>query len=151
MKAKTSILLTALASAAFTLAAQAVDTSTPALTDFDGMDANHDGSVTSGEHADAAKKIFDLLDDNGDGSVTLAEMEVAHKKITGHAYGEDPGGMTAAARIGYFDINADGVLSASEYATGADHVFQDMDLDHDGALTRQEYDAGHAGHAWIGG
>jgi hypothetical protein len=41
------------------------------------MDANHDGVVTSAEHAATARLRFDRLDRNHDGFITTDEMPAA--------------------------------------------------------------------------
>jgi Ca2+-binding EF-hand superfamily protein len=52
--------------------------------------------------------------------------------------------MKSADKIAKMDTNGDGVLSASEHASGAQAMFSEMDTDGNGSLSRQEMAAGHA-------
>jgi Ca2+-binding EF-hand superfamily protein len=108
---------------------------------FESMDANGDGKISPDEHSAAAARMFEKMDANGDGKVTAAEMTAAHQKITGKK--AEKGEMTAADKIKMFDTNADGVMSADEHAAGAKSMFDKMDTDHDGYLTKAEVKAGH--------
>ena len=117
----------------------------PALADqssFAAMDANQDGSLTPQEHADAARGMFTTMDTNRDGTVTAEEMDVAHFKITGRpAAVNEP---SAAEKIKVVDGNGDGMLSAAEHASGSQAMFEKMDADRNGSLSKSEFDAGHA-------
>ena len=108
---------------------------------FESMDANGDGKISPDEHAAAAARMFEKMDANGDGKVTAAEMSAAHQKMTGKKM--EKGEMTAAEKIKMLDTNGDGVLTADEHATGAKAMFDKMDTDHDGYLSKAEVKAGH--------
>lgn len=108
---------------------------------FESMDTNGDGKVSPDEHAAAASRMFEKMDANGDGKVTAAEMTAAHQKVTGEK--AEKGEMTAADKIKMFDTNGDGALTADEHAAAAKTVFDKMDTDHDGYLTKAEMKAGH--------
>jgi Ca2+-binding EF-hand superfamily protein len=99
------------------------------------MDTNKDGRVSPDEFEVGAKQMFDKMDTNKDGKVTAAEMDAAH---AGKAKG-----MSSADKIKKVDTNGDGTLSADEHAAGAKKMFNRMDADHDGYLTKQELEAGH--------
>ena len=45
------------------------------------MDANHDGMVSSAEHAAHAKMMFDTMDTNHDGMMSKAEMDAGMKMM----------------------------------------------------------------------
>jgi hypothetical protein len=62
--------------------------------------------------------------------------------ITGNAAQKSD--MSSADKIKAIDTNADGMLSADEHATGSKAMFEKMDADKDGTLTKAEFDAGHA-------
>jgi Ca2+-binding EF-hand superfamily protein len=51
--------------------------------------------------------------------------------------------MTAAEKIKIVDTNGDGVLTADEHAAAAISMFEKMDVDHDGYLTKAELKVGH--------
>ena len=52
--------------------------------DHDGMrgmmDTNHDGRITSAEHAAAAQRMFSRADANHDGFLSKDELEAAHRR-----------------------------------------------------------------------
>ncbi len=137
--------------AAFALAcgiAGAQDTNPPARPApggdhmFKMMDTDSDGKVSAAEHAAAVTSMFATMDANSDGKVTAEEMTMAHQKITGRA--PAAGEMSAAEKIKVIDANGDGMLTAEEHATGSKTMFERMDGDKDGFLTRAEMAAGHA-------
>jgi Ca2+-binding EF-hand superfamily protein len=114
----------------------------PALSDFDGMDANHDGRISAREHEAGAQKMFWAMDANRDGKVTAAEMDAAHRKITGKtASGKD---LSAAEKMKAIDTDGNGVVVAAEHAAGSRAMFEKMDTNHDGFLDRAEWTAEHA-------
>ena len=88
-----------------------------------------------------ASRMFSKMDTNADGKVTAAEMTAAHQRMSGKK--TEKGEMTSAEKIKQFDTNGDGVLTADEHATGAKSMFDKMDADHDGYLTKAEVKAGH--------
>jgi Ca2+-binding EF-hand superfamily protein len=103
---------------------------------FAAMDTNQDGKISPDEHAVGAKMMFDKMDANRDGQVTAAEMQAARP---------DKGkGMPASEKIKVVDVNGDGAVSAEEHAAGAKAMFDKMDSDRDGYLTKSEMEAGHA-------
>jgi Ca2+-binding EF-hand superfamily protein len=69
-------------------------------------------------------------------------MTAAQPKVTGKKATKSD--MSSADKIKVIDTNGDGVLSAEEHATGSRSMFEKMDADKDGALTKAEFDAGHA-------
>jgi Ca2+-binding EF-hand superfamily protein len=107
------------------------------------MDANGDGQVSRDEHTLAAKKMFDTMDADKDGKVTATEMEAAHAQIAGKDAKKMKGHMTAADKIKKVDANGDGMLSVAEHGTGADTMFDKMDTDKNGSLSKAELEAGH--------
>jgi Ca2+-binding EF-hand superfamily protein len=114
----------------------------PALSEFDGLDANRDGRISAAEHAAGARKMFLAMDANRDGDVTAAELEAAFTEVTGKK--ADGGEMSAADKIKAVDRDGDGVLTASEHDAASKDMFRKMDADRDGFLSREEWTAGQA-------
>jgi Ca2+-binding EF-hand superfamily protein len=117
-------------------AALASDTSA----EFATIDSNHDGSISSGEHEDYARKMFDLIDTDSDDNISVAELDAAQGKVSDHAGGSDA--ANSAQKIRRFDTNGDGEVSQTEVATGARLKFQMLDKNSNGALTPQEFAVG---------
>lgn len=110
--------------------------------EFAKMDINKDGRVSADEHATGAKQMFDAMDANKDGKVTAAEMDAAHERVTGaKATGAE---MSAPEKIKVIDKDGDRILSAAEHASGSQAMFEKMDTNKDGQLSRIELAAGHA-------
>jgi Ca2+-binding EF-hand superfamily protein len=110
--------------------------------EFKMMDGNGDGKITAAEHDAAAAKMFEKMDADKDGKVTAAEMEAAHEKVTGSKPMKTD--MRAADKIKMIDTNGDGVVTAAEHASGAKMMFEKMDTDKDGSLSKSECAEGHA-------
>jgi hypothetical protein len=108
---------------------------------FESMDTNGDGKISPDEHAAGAAAMFEKMDTNADGKVTASEMTAAHQNLTGKK--AEKGELTAAEKIKIIDTNGDGVVTADEHAAGAKTMFDKMDTDHDGYLTKAEIKAGH--------
>jgi Ca2+-binding EF-hand superfamily protein len=115
---------------------------TPALSEFEGIDADRDGRISAREHAAAASKMFQAMDADRDGNITAAEMDSAYEKVSGKKASESD--MSAADKIAVVDSNGDGVLTAAEHAAASRTMFGKMDADRDGYLNRNEWTAGHA-------
>ena len=127
------------------IAASAVLTATAALahknaTEFERMDSNNDGVVSSSEHEVYARQTFDTIDTNHDDNISAEELTAAEGKVSRHATG--PTEASAAARIRRRDVNADGIISQGEQADGARQKFAMLDADSNGQLTPQEFASG---------
>ena len=133
-----SVLLLAIAASAV-LAAPAVLAHKNA-TEFQRMDSNNDGVVSSSEHEVYARKMFDVIDTNHDDKVTADELTASEGKVSRHASG--PTEYSAAARIRRRDVNGDGIISQGEQADGARQKFISLDADSNGQLTEQEFASG---------
>jgi Ca2+-binding EF-hand superfamily protein len=103
------------------------------------MDANGDGKITRAEHATGAKKMFEQIDANRDGTVTASEMDAAMAKQGAKPASDD---KSSAEKIAVIDKNKDGKLTAAEHATGSEEMFDKMDTNRDGSISKQECDAG---------
>ena len=118
----------------------------PGKAQFEAMDADSDGKVTSAEHAAGARKMFEAMDANKDGKVGVEEMDAARPQMTGEhkkAKARAAHGMSSADKIKVIDTDADGVLTVEEHTAGARMMFERMDANKDGALSKPELRAGH--------
>ena len=52
--------------------------------------------------------------------------------------------MSSAEKIKVVDTNGDGMLTADEHAVGSKRMFDKMDTDKDGFVSKAELEAGHA-------
>jgi Ca2+-binding EF-hand superfamily protein len=109
--------------------------------EFAMMDASGDGKISADEHAAGARKMFETMDANEDGKVTAAEMDAAHEQVTGRKAKKTD--MSSVDKIKVIDTDGDGRVSAEEHAGGSRSMFERMDADEDGFLTRTELAAGH--------
>lgn len=114
---------------------------------FEKMDANGDGKITREEHSAGVQRMFAEMDTNRDGIVTAAEMDAKAGTRSGDSR---RAAMSSSDKIKKIDQNADGQLTASEHASGANEMFAKMDTNRDGSLTKQELEAGHKTHLQSG-
>lgn len=104
------------------------------------LDADGDGWVSASEHDRGTRAMFDRMDADRDGSVTAAEMDAA-RAARGKPARAD--GLSSAEKIRTIDRDGDGKLTASEHSAGSKARFTEMDVDHDGSLSRPEWTEGH--------
>jgi Ca2+-binding EF-hand superfamily protein len=112
---------------------------------FQMMDKNGDGKISKDEHEDAAEEKFKRMDTNHDDKLTAAEMDAAHEKMMGKA-GERAGGkarLSSSEKIKMIDTNHDGVVSEDEFEESSKMMFEKLDADKDGYVTKAELKAGH--------
>lgn len=109
--------------------------------DFSELDANADGQLTLAEVRNAAATRFAATDTNGDGGLSADEMAArAIAEVTANA------ASRATDMIARMDKNGDGLLQADEMkprrgGDRAERMFEHMDEDEDGIVTRAEFDA----------
>lgn len=126
-----------LAGSVSTLAkAEAMDGPSPRpMLNFDAIDADKDGKITTAEFEAFKTAEFAKADTNADGQVSAEELAAKQiAEITARAPD------MAAKMIARMDDNADGQLSAEEMAQGpkAPTMFDRMDTDGDGAVSKAE-------------
>ena len=128
------------------LAAASAASAQATLAEFELVDTNDDGRVSSSEHEVYARRIFDELDGNSDDKLTRTEIMadeikfVRHVFTTGNILG--PAELTTPEKIQRLDANQDGTISQTEHANGAAAKFQKMDTNNNGELSPEEFDAG---------
>ena len=135
---------------ATTAALAAVAPSAAAITnpadEYDAIDTNDDGRVSSSEFEVHTRKVFDGIDSDADDKLTNKEILAAEASFnrwvftTGAMLG--PAQLTTAERIARIDVNQDGVVSQSEHANAAAAKFRAMDLNNNGELSLMEFDPG---------
>ena len=133
-------LSTVLAGSVSTLAqAQGKDGHSPMpMMNFEAIDADKDGSITTAEFDAFRAAEFAKADTNADGQVTATEL--AAKQLADMTL---RAADIAAKMIDRMDENADGQLSAEEMANGprAPSMFERADADGDGAVSKAEVEA----------
>jgi hypothetical protein len=94
-----------------------------------------DGGITAAKHAATASKRFEMMDTNKDGKVSAAEISASHgaESIVWANHPE-----SNADKIRRLDTNRDGVLTVSEYTSGSQRMFEELDTDGNGVLTPAE-------------
>jgi len=115
--------------------------------EYDYIDSNHDGYVSSSEHEVYTRQLFNQMDgDPPDYRLTKKDIMANHDKFFRHVFctGNMLGGtdLTDAEKIERMDANKDGVISRDEHANAAAAQFQHLDINNDGVLSFEEYAAG---------
>ena len=130
--------------AALLLAAGGSASAQLAQTEFEFVDSNHDGRVSSGEYETYAKLLYDRMDeDPDDDQLTAAEVRANADTFFHYVYAG--GNMLGPAELSHteilhrLDANQDGLISQTEYLTGARARYQKLDLKSDGELSPEEF------------
>jgi hypothetical protein len=117
-----------------------------ATAEFEFIDTNDDGRVSSSEYEVYARKLFDEMDTDLDDKLTRAEIMAAETKFNRHVFTTGnllgPAELTTAERIQQLDVNQDGSISQGEHANAAAAKFRKRDSNNNGELSPQEFDAG---------
>ncbi|MBC7677057.1 MAG: hypothetical protein H7173_13555 [Rhodoferax sp.] len=108
------------------------------MLNFNAIDADKDGKITTAEFDAFRTAEFAKADTNSDGQVSADELAAKHMADMAARAAE-----MAAKMIERSDENADGQLSAEEMANGprAPTLFERADADGDGSITKAEADA----------
>lgn len=96
-------------------------------------DANNDGNITREEFLARPIEMFDRLDANNDGVISAAERPQRRERAEGER-------RERGERFNP-DANNDQQISRAEYVAAGARMFDRMDGDHDGRVTREEAQA----------
>lgn len=116
---------------------------------FDSMDADKDGKLTYAEMEAHRKAEFDAADTNKDGSLSADELSARAL-----ARFQEKLADRTQAMLNNMDNDSSGSLSADEMGEGPGmRNFAKIDADNDGAITKEEIQAGmkhrkKRGHGW---
>jgi Ca2+-binding EF-hand superfamily protein len=91
------------------------------------VDTDHDGKISQAEFNVESANVFKRMDKNGDGKLASDEM---HGWRGGH-----PGGHFFLARM---DQNHDGEITKAEFTAASDAMFQKLDKNGDGVISKDE-------------
>jgi hypothetical protein len=96
-------------------------------------DANNDGNVTRDEFLARPTQMFDRLDANDDGVISTAERPQRRERADGEQ-------RQRPERVNP-DANGDNQISRSEFAAMSSGMFERLDANSDGRVTREEAEA----------
>jgi Ca2+-binding EF-hand superfamily protein len=99
---------------------------------FSTIDNDDDGQIDFGEYAASATGRFVTMDLDGNGLVTPAEMDAHRAALGRHSR------LSSAQVIQPVDSDGDGMLAQWENETIARRLFDTIDRNHDGVLTKEE-------------
>lgn len=117
---------------------------------FDRMDANHDGQIDQADRQARRDERFAQIDTNNDGSISKSEFEAMPMMRDGmrgdgrhdmHGKRDGRDGMRMMGRMA--DTNHDGVITRAEFNAGATAHFAKVDTNGDGKITDAERQAAH--------
>lgn len=105
-------------------------------------DTNNDGAISRDEAVAAITKHFAMVDTNNDGKITREEMQAARDKrraAMAARWGDRDGGRGMGWRHGPGGPGPDGAGGPGPRGPG--RMLARLDTNHDGKLTRAEFDA----------
>jgi Ca2+-binding EF-hand superfamily protein len=122
------------------------------------FDADRDGNISLAELRDGSAKLFQAIDTNGDGRITKDEMRAHHEKLMathgggpggrmgpppGDHRGPPPPGGPHPPRFEDLDSDHDGAVTLAEFQQHLEQHFAMVDTNHDGVLSHDELEAAH--------
>ncbi|MBB4614545.1 EF-hand domain-containing protein [Novosphingobium taihuense] len=115
----------------------AVPPSRNPLSSFDGLDAAHDGRISSAEYAQGAQSLFEMMDMQHDGNLDLQELQAGAAMLV------EIDGLKPQALLDAVDTDHDGKLTLSEWMAFNNTRFTLIDANGDGMIDRAEWEAPH--------
>lgn len=113
---------------------------------FETWDMNRDGRVTVEDVSARRAEMFEMFDLNGDAMIdadeqanmaqTIAGQEESNRE--GHGVNGPGPRIHAAMAPAYNDADADGVISAAEFAAASPRLFAELDRNGDGEVNRED-------------
>ena len=125
-------------------------------------DENHDGRISREEFLAGTKKRFAAMDQSGDGVVSAKEAQAAKAKLLERKAKSDArrkaqgkpqnkksarvgkGDRPAKPYLSAVDANQDGRVTRKEYLVRREKKFAELDLNHDGVISKEEAQAAKA-------
>src|ERR1700744_4116854 len=109
---------------------------------LDYLDTNGDGILDKGEFTSGTAKSFSELDKDSDGFITIQEMDDLAGPLAEAEGGSDLLGRATAflvrSMLLTMDANKDNQVSKAEFTKGCEAMFDKLDVNHDGQLTKDE-------------
>lgn len=130
MKTRSQLALSAIVLLLATGAAAQAREGGPGGAMFERFDTDGNGEITRAEIEAHQAEMFKAADTNGDGLLSEDELRAAAEQRRDQRF---------ARMIEAMDENGDGLLSPDEMADGREGmIFQQLDADKDGVVTREE-------------
>ena len=122
------------------------------------LDENHDGRISREEFLARSKQRFDKLDLNRDGVISAQEAKAGQAKLRERKAASDAKRLAqgrpvkkrpksdrpAKPYLSGYDANKDGRVTRKEFLVKREKAFAEMDLNHDGVISKDEAKAAKA-------
>jgi Ca2+-binding EF-hand superfamily protein len=115
---------------------------------FAKKDKNSDGKLTADEVPRMPAEVFKKIDANGDGGLTPTELQEAWKaRHEAKSQGKDGNkGGERRGPMAHLDTDGDGKVSKAEATALGQKMFQRVDANSDGVITKEELKAARPKH-----
>lgn len=112
---------------------------------IENWDQDGNGAVSAAEIADKRSNVFASFDADENGSLSAAEYVLFDEARAndqaqmGGGHGKGMKKMEAPMELGFNDENADGEVSAAEWAAASPRMFDALDRNGDGNITAADF------------